>query len=102
MAGNTTEAVKIVAAGSTVTTGAASADVALPNGSTGAKVRFYRFVTLAGGAHVKVGASGGSATTSDTLITTTATVLDCGGCTNYQHIQATAAQTLNVMPVEVG
>lgn len=89
----------ILKAGTTVTTGAASAAVAIPT-NTGGTIRQVRAVTLSGGAYVKFGQSGLTATTSDILVNTTPTLLNVSGCTHFAHIQASSAQTLNIVPVE--
>jgi len=107
MAGNITEVIKVTTVGVLATSTAASVDVALPVGSTGALVKFYRFSVVQNATgfavHVKVGPAGGVATTGDLMVTANdAVILDCGGCTNFQHIQEVAAANLQVSPVEGG
>lgn len=93
------DTISIRKAGTTVTTGLASAAVALPT-NTGGTIKYVRVVALAGGAHIKFGQSGLVATSNDILITTTPQTFNVLGCTHFAHIQAGSAQTLNITPVE--
>lgn len=100
------DALNIKKSGTTVTTGASSVAVVLPSASgettvLGPSLRYVRVVALSGGAFVKFGPSGLTATSNDILITTIPQVFNVMGCTHFAHIQAnTTATLLSVTPVE--
>lgn len=102
MAGNVTEALRVTTVGTQVTSGAASsAEIALPVGASGARTKFYRFIAVAGAAHISLGITGmGAATANDCLIGITGLVLDCSGLTHFRHIEQVAATIIQISPVE--
>lgn len=93
-------AVMIAVPGTTVTTGASSAAVAIPNASDGNRARFV-MVTAKATAYIKFGSSGVAATSSDILVGGGAPVIFAvKPFTHFAHLQETAATLVNVVPVE--
>jgi hypothetical protein len=90
----------VLKAGSTVTTGASSTAITLPTNTGGAAALAVRVVALTGGAYIKFGQSGVTATSSDILVTTTPEIFNVAGCSHIAYLQAGSAQTLNITPVE--
>lgn len=93
-------AVMVAVPGTTVTTGASSAAVAIPNASDGNRARFV-MVTAKATAYIKFGSSGVAATSSDILVGGGAPVIFAvKPFTHFAHLQETAATLVNVVPVE--
>lgn len=92
--------VKIAAAGSTITTGAASARIAIPNDSTG--IRAKRVVVAATvAAYCRPGDSSVAAVAGDLLLVPgDSRILDVAGQTHIAGIQVAAAGVIAVTPVE--
>lgn len=94
--------VGITASGSNITTGAASASVAIPNTAAGDRPQFVR-VACTVAAYVKVGASGVTAAAGDILLNPEhQLLLKVRGHTHVAAIQVSAAGVVNVSPVEEG
>lgn len=91
----------VLAAGDTITTGAASASVAIPNASDGNKPRFIR-VAARNECYVRIGISGVTATAKDLLVqpADSAILHVPNGITHIAAIQGTAAGVLSVVPLE--
>jgi hypothetical protein len=88
------------AAGALVTSGAASAEVAIPNNTDGATARYVR-IAATGTCHVKPVATGTAATTNDILVGPgDAVFLNVQGFTHIAYIQQAAASKLVITPVE--
>lgn len=94
-------ALVVTATGTSVSTGAASANTTLPNNSNGSAPRFARFACTVA-CHVKIGASGLTATSNDLMIVPgSPTILAIpNGVTHFAYIQNGSAGTLNVAPLE--
>lgn len=93
----------VVATGTAVTTGAATANVAIPNAADGSRARYVLLSVLTGAAYVKPGGAGVTATTGDLPITVGAPIaLNVQGMTNIAYLQFSAAVQLVVTPLEVG
>lgn len=94
--------VTITTVGANITTGAASANIAIPVASSGEIPRYIRLCSTAA-CHAKLGTSAAvAATSSDTLIQPNdALVLNVPrGVTHIAAIQNAAAGSLNVIPLE--
>src|SRR5438270_1224762 len=90
------------AAGSQVTSGAASARVAIPTAADGNIARHVRVQALAT-AYVRPCNSSGTATVNDILVTPNEhLILNVQGFTHIAYIQETAAAKINITPLEVG
>lgn len=93
--------ITVTVSGTTVTTGAASARVAIPVASDGNVPRFIR-VAATTESYIRVGNSSVAATTNDTMVQPA----DCvilqipAGVTNIAYIQGTATGKVNIMPLE--
>jgi hypothetical protein len=88
------------ATGVQVTTGAASAVVAIPNDASGNRARRVRVQALAN-CYVRPGFSTTTCTTGDILLSPNEAVfLDVKQFTHLAHLQETAAAKFNVTPVE--
>lgn len=86
--------------GGTITTGAASSRIAIPNDASGNLPQFVRVVATAA-AYVAVGDSGVTAAAGDAMVQPgDAVILKVGGCTNIAAIQVSAAGTVQVSPLE--
>ncbi len=94
-------AITVVAAGTTVTTGAASASVALPNTSAGTRPYYIR-VTASAESFVRLGTSAGVTATGNDLLIQPAdsVILSTAGCTHIAYIQGVAAARVNIIPLE--
>ncbi len=91
---------QIVKTGITITTGAASANAAIPTDSANTNPKYIRLSATAG-CYVKVGPSGVTAAAGDILIMPgDALVIGTCGQTFVAAIQQTAAGVLQVSPVE--
>lgn len=91
----------ITVTGANITTGAASAAVALPVASSGEIARYYR-ITATNAAHVRLGLVGLTALATDVMVQPGCNLtLDVPrGLTHIAAIQDTAAGTVNVAPLE--
>lgn len=84
------------------TTGAASAELALPNTADGSDARFVWVQTVAGSCYVMPVLTGTAVVAGAGIVITTAPIiLNVRGYTHLAHIQITGAQTLVVVPLEV-
>lgn len=93
----------VVATGTAVATGAATANVAIPNAADGARARYVLLSVLSGAAYVKPGSSTVTATTNDLPITTGAPLtLNVQGMTHIAYLQFSASVQLVITPLEVG
>ena len=96
------ELVAFNATGTQVTSGAASATVAIPNAADGARARFVHVQSKAT-AYIRPGTAGTTCTVNDMLITGNMFVrLNVQGFTHIAYIQETAATIINVTPLEAG
>lgn len=94
------KSIKIAANGSSATTGASSATIAIPNDSSGVRAKTV-LITVQGATYVLPGASGATATTASTIVNAgSPLLLDVNGHTHIAHLQLTAAQAIVVSPVE--
>lgn len=92
--------IKIAANGSSATTGASSATIAIPNDSSGNRAKTV-LISASGATYMLPGASGVTATTSSTIIPHNVhLLLDVTGHTHIAHLQLVAAQQIVVTPVE--
>jgi len=85
--------------GATVAAGAASANVAIPNGSHGGRPRYVRLIAT-GNAHVKLGGAAVAATATDMLIGSEPVTVTVLGHTHVAAIQNSAACTVQVQPLD--
>lgn len=89
------------ATGVQVTSGAASANVAVPNDSSGSKARFVRIMAKANVYVRPVAAGSGTATVNDMLVSPNeALILNVAGLGFIAYIQETAATIVNISPLE--
>ncbi len=96
----TFSAVMVAAPGTTVTTGASSANAAIPNGADGSRARFV-MVTAKATAYIKFGLSGVTCTANDILVGPGSPVIFAvKPFTHFAYLQETAATLVNVVPVE--
>lgn len=87
--------------GKTVTSGASSANQAIPNNQGGASAKQVMLSCVSGNVHVKLGIDNTvAATADDMLIGTTPVVLFTYGAKYIAYIQETAASKLNIAPLE--
>lgn len=92
--------ITVQAAGNTVTTGAASANITIPTMTGGGKPLYVRVAATAE-SYIKLGSSGVTATTNDVLVQPAdAVILAVGGHTNIAYIQGTATAKVNIIPLE--
>jgi hypothetical protein len=92
--------ISVAAAGTQVTTGAASATTAIPNNAAGTRARRLRLQALAP-CYVRPGFSGTTCTTGDILLTASeAVLLDVTAFTHIAHLQETAAAKFVMTPLE--
>jgi hypothetical protein len=85
--------------GQTVTTGAASANVAIPNNSGGKPL--YIRVAATAESYVQLGGSGVVATANSCLVQPSdSVILAVGGHTNIAYIQGSAAAKVSITPLE--
>ena len=93
-------AIAIQAAGTSITTGVASASAAIPVNSSGIKPTYAR-VSVSAAAFVKIGQSAVAATANDILVIPgDAIILKVSGNTHIAAIQQTLAGVCNVTPLE--
>jgi hypothetical protein len=93
-------AITIAADGATVTTGATTARVAIPNNSAGQKPLYIR-VTAVAEAYVQMGGSAVNATSNSVLVQPAdSMVFSVGGHTHIAYIQGAAATRVNIVPLE--
>lgn len=93
----------INSAGLRITTGAASANTALPITSSGAVARYIRILPETGTGYIKLGVNGVTATTSNILVSANVPlVLPTGGLTHIGYIQsAFGAASINVVAIDI-
>jgi hypothetical protein len=92
---------KITKNGSTVTSGATSAVVAVPNNSAGTTARAVLITCPASEfAYVLPGISSTVATTNSIMIANESLCLDVNGCTHIAYIQGSTAAKINIVPLE--
>ena len=91
-----------VTTGSTVTSGAASANVAIPNNANGSTARAVVLTAGANaGVHVKLGIDNTvTATANDLMIGAQPVVIMTRGAGWIAYIQETASTKLNIAPLE--
>jgi len=91
----------VTSTGSTVTTGAASATVAIPVASDGNRPRFVRIAAVQE-SYVKVVQAGGTATANDIMVQPAdAVILHIPmGMTHIAYIQGASASRVNIVPLE--
>lgn len=90
-----------ISTGATVTSGAASANTAIPTTQSGAKAKMVLLSCVSGSVHVKLGIDNTiAATANDLLIGVTPIAVFCGGCAYIAYIQEAAASKLNIAPLE--
>lgn len=93
-------AITIAVDGTTVTTGAASARVAIPNTTANTKPLYIR-VTAVAEAYVQMGGAAVVATANSCLIQPAdSQVFAVGGHTHIAYIQGAAATRVNIQPLE--
>ena len=95
------EALQVAATGANITTGAASANVAIPNNSAGQRARLIRVhATVA--AYVRLGPTSGVTAVATDMIVDPASpvVLHAIGHTHIAALQVAAAGVVNVTPLE--
>lgn len=93
-------AITIAVDGTTVTTGAASARVAIPVSSSGSKPLYIR-VTAVAEAYVQMGGSAVVATANSVLVQPAdSMIFAVGGHTHIAYIQGAAATRVNIVPLE--
>ena len=98
------QALTVTATGATVTTGAASARVAIPVSSAGAgstsRVRYIRIAATVE-SYVKVGDVTVAATTNDVLVQPADSIVLCVGGAGYvAYIQGTATGKVNIVSLD--
>ncbi len=95
------DSLHIFAVGTTVTTGAASASVAIPNTSQGTRPYYIR-IAATGESFIRLGIGAGTtATGNDVLIQPAdSLILSVGGNTHVAYIQGPAAARVNITPLE--
>lgn len=93
--------ITVTAVGSTITTGAASTSITIPNDSAGNVPRYVR-VSATAACYVKLGVSAATATANDILVQPAdAVVLHIpSGITKIAAIQDSVAGKCNVVPLE--
>lgn len=91
----------VLAGGATITTGAASARVAIPNASDGNLPRYIR-VAARNECYVRLGTSGVTAASTDLLVqpADSAILHVPNGITHIAAIQGTAAGSVSIVPLE--
>lgn len=91
-----------LATGLTVTTGASSAQITIPNCANGTLPRFIRIAATTE-SYVKLGVSGVTATTNDLLIQPADSMILAVplGITTVAYIQGTSSGKVNVTPLEM-
>lgn len=90
------------ATGVQVTTGAASANVAIPNDTSGSRARYVR-ILADGNAYIRPGSSAVVATVNDFYLNPNeGVVLNVLGHTHIAYLQQTVGARINITPLEVG
>lgn len=90
-----------ITTGTTVTSAAGSANVAIPNDAGGSTARHVMLVST-GTVHVKFGIDATvTATANDFMVGTAPVFLDTRGAAYIAYIQEAASSKLNIAPVEV-
>ncbi len=93
-------ALSITQTGTTVTTGAASANVAIPNTAGGVPPKYIRIAASAE-SYVRVGGATVAATANDILVQPAdSIILATFGLTHVAYIQGTGPARVNIIPVE--
>lgn len=98
------DSIKITEDGATVTSGAASARVAIPNNAAGTTARAIRIMcpVHAAYAYIRVGNSAVVATSNSVVVNgEEELVLDVTGCTHIAYIEGSTAALINIAPIEV-
>jgi hypothetical protein len=91
---------QVSAVGVQVTTGAASAQTAIPVAGGGVTPKFVRLQALAN-CYVRCGVVGVVATVNDLLLSPNeAVILNVRGCSTIASIQETAAAKFNITPLD--
>ena len=94
------DVITIAVDGSTVTTAAASARIAIPNNSAGTKPLYIR-VAATNESYVQMGGSTVVATANSVLVQPAdSELLAVGGHTHIAYIQGTSAGKVNITPLE--
>lgn len=97
------DAIKVIVDGTTVTSGATSARVAIPNQGSGERARVVRVIcpVEASYAYILPGNSGVVATVNSLAVNQEEEIiLDVTGCTHIAYIQGSAAAVINIAPLE--
>lgn len=94
-------AISVNAVGSTMTSGAASTSITIPNNSAGEAPRYVR-VSATAAAYVKLGVSAATATANDILVQPADSFIlhVPSGITKIACIQDAAAGKVNVVPLD--
>lgn len=93
-------AITVTKTGTTVTTGAASASVAIPTDSAGNRPNYVR-VAATGESYVMPGTSTVVATANSLLVQPSdSVILALGGSTHIAYIQGTASAKVSITPLE--
>lgn len=91
---------QIFATGAIIAFGAASANVAIPNTSSGTKPKYVRLIAT-GACYVKIGAAGVAAVAGDLMVQPAdSVVVAVSGATFIAALQQSAAGTLQISPLE--
>lgn len=94
------DVIAVSASGTTVTSGATTANVALPTTANGLAPKFVR-LQVDGFMFVRLGDASVVATTNDLLLSPNeAEVVVAAGAAKIAYIQSTAAAKLNIIPLE--
>ena len=94
------EAFQVNATGAQVTTGAASARVAIPTNAAGKACKHVRLQST-GNCYVRPGDASVTATANDILLSpNNHLILAVAGFSNIAYLQETAAAKLNITPLE--
>lgn len=98
------DAITVMATGTTQTTGASSARIAIstiPTAAGGTNLPRYLRIAAINESYVKVGDSSVAATTNDVLVQPAdAVILRVQGCTHVAFIQGASAGKVNIVPLE--
>lgn len=98
-----TQELAVGAAGTQVTSGATSAQVAIPNNASGVIAKYVRITVASGAAYVKPVLTGTACTANDILVTVgESIVLNVFGYTHIAYLQESAAVKINILPLEIG
>jgi len=93
------DAIAIFTTGATITTGAASANVAIPLDSSGNVPRYIRIAAI-NPSYIKLGVAGVTAAVGDILVQPADAVILCtNGCTFVAAIQQAAAGVVQISPL---